>query len=103
MNESAAVVLLATALVAAGTASLYLTAPRQQWLGRPLSSRHWRGIGAVLWLAGWWLWGDQTRPVTALFVALMLSMLVLVAMPLLAVLREAHQARQSAPPSGGSS
>lgn len=58
-------VLAALAATSAGTASLYLAAPRQLVLARPLPSRTGLGWGLTLLLAGWLLWCALCHPAAA--------------------------------------
>lgn len=87
MNLSpAAVQLAAFVAIATGAASLYLSAPHQRWLSRPLPPRPSRiGGMALLWLGGW-LWGHTLQLPTAIFATLTLSMVLLILFPCLGAL-----------------
>ncbi|WP_247889954.1 hypothetical protein [Azospirillum brasilense] len=85
---------LALAATVAGIAGLYLSAPRQQWLTRPLAGRRSRMIGTLALLEGWLLWSVVMHPVTALFTCLTVAMLVLTILPFAAAARGAMLARR---------
>jgi hypothetical protein len=80
-----AICLLAVAASLAGTGCLYLGAPRQLVLTRPLPARASRGWGLTLLLSAWLLWCGIWHPATALFAVLTVAMAVAVALPVLAV------------------
>lgn len=79
-----AITVLALAASLAGMSCLYLGAPRQLVLARPLPARASRGWGLTLLLAAWLLWCGIWHPVTALFAVLTLAMAVAVALPVAA-------------------
>ncbi|TWA56412.1 hypothetical protein FBZ84_12315 [Azospirillum baldaniorum] len=85
---------LALAATVVGITCFYLSAPRQQWLTRPLAGRHSRMIGTLALLEGWLLWSVVMHPVTALFTSLTVGMLVLTILPFAAAARGAMPARR---------
>ena len=85
---------LALAATVAGIAGFYLSAPRQQWLPRPLAGRSSRIIGTLALLEGWLLWSVVMHPVTALFTSLTVAMLLLTILPFAAAARGAMLARR---------
>ncbi|CAO3429796.1 hypothetical protein [Azospirillum endophyticum] len=78
---------LALATTSAGAVSLYLAAPCQQWLPRPLSAWPGRVAGTLALSAGWMLWSVVLHPVTAIFTSLIVSMALFTALPFAAVAR----------------
>ncbi len=88
MNLSpAAIQFAACAAIATGAAGLYLGAQNQRWLSRPLPAP-WSGLaGAALLLLGVFLWSQVVQLSTAIFAALVLIMLLLIAFPCLGALR----------------
>lgn len=85
---------LALAATVAGIVCLYLSAPRQQWLSRPLAGRRSRVVGALALLEGWLLWSTVMHPVTALFTSLTIAMLAFTILPFAAAVRGAAPARR---------
>ncbi|GAA4257529.1 hypothetical protein [Azospirillum formosense] len=85
---------LALASTVAGIAGFYLSAPRQQWLTRPLAGRRSRIIGTLALLEGWLLWSVVMHPATALFTSLTVAMLLLTILPFAAAARGAMLARR---------
>ncbi len=85
---------LALATTTAGSVCIYLAAPRQQWLPRPLSARPGRIAGTVALVAGWLSWSVVLHPVTALFTSLTVSMALFTALPFAAVARMSAPARK---------
>lgn len=85
---------LALATTTAGAVCIYLAAPRQQWLPRPLSARPGRIAGAVALVAGWLSWSVVLHPVTALFTSLTVSMALFTALPFAAVAHSSAPARK---------
>ena len=85
---------LALAATSVGIAVFYLSAPRQQWLARPLAGRRSRIIGTLALLEGWLLWSVVMHPVTALFTSLTVAMLLLTILPFAAAARGAMLARR---------
>ena len=77
----------ALAAVITGSASLYLGAPNQRWLSRPLPASASRVAGAALLLLGVVLWSQTVRVSTAIFAALVLTMVLLIVFPSLGALR----------------
>lgn len=80
-----AITVLALAAILAGIGCLYLGAPRQLVLARPLPARASRGWGLTLLLAAWLSWCGIWHPITALFAVLTLAMALALAFPVLAV------------------
>ncbi|MFC5359347.1 hypothetical protein [Azospirillum himalayense] len=85
---------LALAATMAGITGFYLSAPRQQWLTRPLAARRSRVAGTLALLEGWLLWSVVMHPVTALFTSLTVAMLLLTILPFAAAARGAMLARR---------
>ncbi|CAO3379112.1 hypothetical protein [Azospirillum argentinense] len=85
---------LALAATMAGIVCFYLSAPRQQWLSRPLAARRGRFVGTLAVLEGWLLWSVVMHPVTALFTSLTVAMLLLTVLPFAAAARGALPARR---------
>lgn len=82
----AAVQLAAFVVVTTGAASLYLSAPHQRWLSRPLPVWPSRIGGMALLVIGGWLWGQTLQLSTAIFATLTLSMVLLILFPCLGAL-----------------
>jgi hypothetical protein len=77
----------ACAAIATGAAGLYLGAPNQRWLSRPLPAL-WSGLaGAALLLLGVFMWSQTVQLSTAIFAAFVLIMLLLIVFPALGALR----------------
>ncbi len=87
---------LALLATVAGSACLYLTAPRQLWLPRPLSAGSGRAVGVAGLLEGWLLWAVLLHPVTALFVSLTVAMVLSTALPFAAAAGALARSRQEA-------
>lgn len=87
-----AICLLALAATLAGVSCLYLGAPRQLVLARPLPGRASRGWGLTLLLSAWLLWCGIWHPATALFAVLTLAMAVAVALPAAALVLRKERA-----------
>ncbi|QCO17938.1 hypothetical protein D3869_17480 (plasmid) [Azospirillum brasilense] len=85
---------LALAATVAGITGFYLSAPRQQWLSRPLPARRSRVVGTLALLEGWLLWSVVMHPATALFTSLTVAMLLLTILPFAAAARGAVLARR---------
>ena len=69
-----------------GAALLYLQAPRQAWLRKPLATGPARLAGIASLLAGLLVWQTMTSPVTGFFTQLTVLMLAFAAFPYLALL-----------------
>lgn len=78
--------LIALAFTILGAALLYLQAPRQAWLRRPLPLVTARLGGIASLLIGLLVWQTMTNPVTGFFIQLTLLMLAFAAFPWLALL-----------------
>ena len=72
---------LALSTTVAGSACLYLTAPRQQWLVRALPALPGRIAGVLGLVAGWLLWSVVLHPVTAAFTSVTVAMALFTTMP----------------------
>ncbi|WP_157726311.1 hypothetical protein [Imhoffiella purpurea] len=68
---------------AAGSASLYLGLPRQQFLRQPFAGRRSLAYGLGLLALGWALWSLTLRPTTAFFAILTIGMACLILLPVL--------------------
>lgn len=64
--------------IATGAASLYLSAPNQRWLSRPLPAQQSRVVGAALLLLGGQFWSQAFQLSTAIFITLTLSMILFI-------------------------
>ncbi len=83
----AAFQLAAFVAITTGAACLYLGAPNQRWLSRPLSAWPSRVAGAALLLLSVFLWSRAVQLSTAIFVTLTLIMLLFIVFPCLGALR----------------
>ncbi|MBP2227790.1 hypothetical protein J2847_001072 [Azospirillum agricola] len=77
--------LLALACTAAGALSVYLAAPRQQWVRETWPAWPGRLVGGMALLSGGLLWSMVQHPVTALFTSLTVAMALFTALPFVAV------------------
>ncbi|MBM3563203.1 MAG: hypothetical protein FJX48_08645 [Alphaproteobacteria bacterium] len=73
--------------IIAGAVSLYLGAPNQSWLSRPLPALRSCVAGAALLLLGVFLWRETVQLSTAIFATLVLTMLLFIVFPCLGALR----------------
>ncbi len=73
----------------AGATGLYLAAPRQQWLARPLPAWPGRAGGGGFLLSAWLLWCAVQHPATAFFTTLTVAMALFIALPVAAALAAA--------------
>lgn len=70
-----------------GALCLYLAAPRQQWLARPLPARSGRLAGSLLLVVAWLLWQRLMDGTAAFFALLALLMLLFAVLPALSLLK----------------
>ncbi|MFO1125089.1 MAG: hypothetical protein U1E25_07290 [Methylocystis sp.] len=73
--------------IIAGVVGLYLGAPNQSWLSRPLPALRSRVAGASLLLLGVFLWRETVQLSTAIFATFVLTMLLFIILPCLGALR----------------
>lgn len=76
-----------------GAACIYLAAPRQQWLSRPLPVAPGRLGGGIMLLLGCLLWSRILHPATAIFATLTVAMVLFILFPPLAALSAALRKR----------
>lgn len=85
---SALLTSLALASSVAAAISLYLGAPRQQWLTKPWPTRLSIKAGSILMLTAFGLWVWERTPATAFFTLLAVEMGIFAALPFLAPLQK---------------
>lgn len=66
---------ISVAMVVVSALALYLAAPRQQLLGKPIPASGGVGLAAVLLVAACWLRGDDVATHTHFFIVLTLLLL----------------------------
>lgn len=79
----------------AATFCIYLAAPRQQWLPRPLPGRVGRFAGGILLAAAYLLWNRLMHGAAAFFVLIAIVMLLFALLPALSLLKSPPAGRKS--------